>query len=429
LDERVPEPPATPYLRPAFLTTGLAITLGIAVSSGLALLAQGDGASATGLLRSGVQGWLVAQGSGVDVEGTSIRLVPLGAVVLVGLVTALAARWVVADPVEELGPYAATVAGTCGAVAAVLSAVTNTGEVNTSVVRAAFGAFAIGGIGSAVGVARKHQRVEMLWFTDRADVRAVVRGAWTGVATLLGSAAALVVVLLTLHLDRAADLWALLDPDVGGGLALAAICLLSVPTLVLWATSVLLGPGFVLGTDTSVDLTGSHLGAVPGFPPLAALPAPGEFSGWVFVLGLVPLLAGIVAGFRTEPASTRSTDPTSADGAGNSDHALLDRVMLGSTAGGLAGLVTGLAVAVSGGGIGPGRMAEAGPPALTPLLVAVPVLAMGGAVGAVVAHYRGARAPQQSGPAQDGATRRPRLWRRHQPPGPDRRDSTEGGGA
>ena len=425
----MPEPPATPYLRPAFLTAGLAITLGIAVSSGLALLAQGGGASATGLLRAGVQGWLVAQGSGLDLEGTSIRLVPLGAVVLVGLVTALAARWIVADPIEELGPYAATVAGTCGAVAAVLSAVTNTGEVHTSVVRAAFGAFAVGGIGSAVGVARKHQRVEMLWFTDRADVRAVVRGAWTGVATLLGSAAALVVVLLTIHLDRAADLWALLDPDVGGGLALAATCLLSVPTLVLWATSVLLGPGFVLGTDTSVDLTGSHLGAVPGFPPLAALPAPGEFPGWVFVLGLLPLLAGVVAGFRTEPASTTSTDPTSADDAGKSDHALLDRVLLGATAGGLAGLVTGLAVAVSGGGIGPGHMADAGPPVLTPLLVAIPVLAMGGALGAVVAHYRVARAPQQSGPPQDGATRRSRLRWRHQSPGPDRRDSTEGGGA
>ena len=425
----MPEPPATPYLRPAFLTAGLAITLGIAVSSGLAVLAQGGGWSATGLLRAGVQGWLVAQGAGLDVEGASIRLVPLGAVVLVGLVSALAARWIVADPVEELGPYAATVAGTCGAVAAVLSAVTNTGELYTSVVRAAFGAFAVGGIGSAVGVARKHERAEMLWFTDRADVRAVVRGAWTGVATLLGSAAALVVVLLTIHIDRAADLWALLDPDVGGGLALAATCLLSVPTLVLWATSVLLGPGFVLGTDTSVDLTGSHLGAVPGFPPLAALPAPGEFPDWVFVLGLLPLLAGVVAGFRTEPAPTTSTDASSADEAATSDHALLDRVLLGATSGGLAGLVTGLAVAVSGGGIGPGRMADAGPPVLTPLLVAIPVLAMGGALGAVVAHYRGARAPQQSGPPQDGATRRPRLRWRHQPPGPDRRGSAEGGGA
>jgi hypothetical protein len=417
LDERVPEPAATSYLRPAFLTAGLSIVLGIAVSAALTLLAQGGGSSLTGLLRAAVQGWLVAQGSGLDVEGTSIRLVPLGATMLVGLMVVLSARWAVADPVEELGPYAASVAGTCGAVAAVLSAVTNASDVNTSVVRAAFGAFAVGGIGSAIGAAHKHGRTEMLWFTDRADVRAVVRGASAGVATLLASAAALLVALLTVHLDRAADLWALLNPDVAGGLALAAMCLLSVPTLVLWATSVLLGPGFVLGTDTSVDLTASHLGAVPGFPPLAALPPPGEFAGWVFVLGLLPLVAGVVAGFRTEPPPRPDTEASDESGS-----ALLYGLLHGAAAGALAGLVVGLAVAVSGGGIGPGRMAEAGPPLLTPLLVAMPALAMGGAVGAVLAHYRGARAPQQSGQPSDGSSRRPRLRWWHQPPVPDRRD-------
>ena len=185
LDELVPEPPATPYLRPAFLTAGLAMVLGIAVSGVLSLLAQG----AVGHLRRrvaarGRAGMAGRPGSGLDLEGTSVRLVPLGATVLVVLLVAQAARWIVADPVDELGPYAATVAGTCGAVAAVLSAVTNTGELHTSVVRAAFGAFAVGGIGSAVGAARKHDRTEMLWFTDRADVRAVVRGAWWGVVDL-----------------------------------------------------------------------------------------------------------------------------------------------------------------------------------------------------------------------------------------------------
>ena len=406
----MPEPPASPYLRPAFLSAGLAMVVGIGIGAALTLLAQGGATSVSSLLRTAVQGWLVAQGSGLDVEGTSVRLVPLGATVLVVLVTALTARWIVADPVEELGAYAATVAGTCGAAAAVLAAVTNAGDVNTSVVRAAFGAFAVGGIGGAVGAATKHHRTAMLWFTDRTDVRSVVRGAWWGVGTLLGSAATLVVVLLTVRLDRAADLWALLDPGLGVGVALGVTCLLAVPTLVLWATSVLLGPGFVLGTDTSVDLTGAHLGAVPGFPPFAALPAPGEFSGWVFLLGLLPLLAGAVAGFRTEPPE--SDDP---------DSALLHRLAQGAAAGGVAGLVVGLAIAVSGGGIGPGRMAEAGPPVFTPLLVAVPVLAMGGALGAVLAHYRGARASQQSDQPPHGQARRPRLRWWHQPPGPDRR--------
>jgi hypothetical protein len=427
LDERVPDAPATPYLRPAFLTAGLAVALGIVLSGVLALLAQGGGgASVTGLLRTSVRAWLVAQGAGLEVEGTSVRLVPLGATILVVLVVALSARWIAVDPVEELGPYAATVAGASGVVAAVLSAVTNAGDMHTSVVRAAFGAFAVGGVGSAAGAALRHGSAEsswaeMLWFTDRADVRAVVRGAWWAVVTLLGVAATLVIVLLTLHLDRAADLWALLDPGFGGGLALAATCILSFPTLVLWATSVLLGPGFVLGTDTSVDLTGAHLGAVPGFPPLAALPPPGEFPGWVFLLGMVPLLAGIVAGFRTEPAPRSPATRDSEDPVADSGRVLLDHVLRGAAAGALGGLVIGLAVAVSGGGFGPGRMADAGPPLFTPLLVAVPVLAVGGALGAVLAHYRGRRAPQQSAESPDRPSRRSRLWRWLQPPGPDRR--------
>jgi hypothetical protein len=422
LDGQVPEPPATAYLRPAFLTAGVAVVLGIAVSGLLTVLAQaGGGTSTVGLLRTAVRGWLVAQGAGLEVEGTSVALVPLGATVLCVLLVSRAARWIAVEPVEELGPYAATVAGSYGVVAAVLSAVTNAGDVKTSVVRAAFGAFAVGGIGSAVGAALRHRGAEgsgpeALWFTDRADIRAVVRGAWWGIATLLAAATTLVVVLLTIHLGRAADLWALLDPGLGGGLTLAVACVLSVPTLVLWAAAVLIGPGFVLGVDTSVDLTGAHLGAVPGFPSLAALPPPGEFPGWVFALGLLPLLAGMVAGFRTIPPP----EPGQEQQAGDSDGALLNRVLLGAAAGGLAGLATGLAVAVSGGGIGPGRMAQAGPPMITPLLVAVPVLAAGGALGAVLAHYREARAPSDRSP------RRPRLRFWHQSPGPHRRDGDTG---
>src|SRR5690606_18686707 len=145
----------------------------------------------------------------------------------------------------------------------------------------------------------------------------------------------------------------------GGGLALAAGCLLAVPTLILWTASALVGPGFSLGTDTSVDLSGAQLGEVPGLPILAALPAPGEFAGWVFVLGLIPLLAGMLAGWRVDVRDRED---------------LLSRVGLGAAAGGFAGLVLGSMIAVSGGAVGPGRMVDAGPPMLTPLLVAVPVM-------------------------------------------------------
>ncbi|MCL8253178.1 hypothetical protein AERO_17470, partial [Aeromicrobium fastidiosum] len=82
------------------------------------------------------------------------------------------------------------------------------------------------------------------------------------------------------------------------------------------------------------------------------------------------------------------------------------------------GLVLGVLVGLSGGAIGPGRLTDAGPPLLTPLLVAVPVMALGGALGAVLSHYRGARANR---PPDTSSRGRPRLWKRHEPAGADRR--------
>lgn len=400
----MPEAPVSSFLRPGFLTAGLATMAGLIVSVVLALLASGTPDGLLGPARTGVRAWLVAQGSGLDVAGTDLGLVPVGATALVVALTAVVAARVVTEPLDGPGPYAATVAGTSGVLAAILSALTDGGEVGTSVVRAAFGAFAVGGAGAALGATVPHGRLQDLWFTDRADVRAVLRGAGWGVLALAGSSAALLALLLTLHVDRAADLWAVLDPGVGGAIALAVVCLLAVPTLVLWTASVLIGPGFVLGTDTSVDLSGAQLGPVPGLPVLAALPDPGAFGGWVVALGLVPLLAGALAGWRTPVV-------------GGAEGSLAGRVGHGALAGALAGLAVGLAVGLSGGSIGPGRMADAGPPVLSSAAVAVPVLAVGGAIGALLAHYRGTRAQ----PSRDRTPRRPRLWQRHQPPGAARR--------
>ena len=97
---------------------------------------------------------------------------------------------------------------------------------------------------------------------------------------------------------------------------------------------------------------------------------------------------------------------------------LLSRIGLGAAAGRFAGVVLGLMIAVSGGAIGPGRMADAGPPALTPLLVAVPVMALGGALGAICATIV---VPVPRQPEDASTSRGPRLWKRDKSPSPDRR--------
>jgi hypothetical protein len=400
----VPAPVESSYLRPAFLTALLATILSLALSAVLVVIAQGTSDLAAGAFaRTTVRMWLVALGSGIDAGPVSIGIVPIGATVLCIALAARAAAWIVVDPLDELAAFAAASAGAYGTIAAIASAVTNIGEVHTSVVRAAFTGFIVGGLGAAWGSVLRHGDAHRWWFTASDDIRTTVRAAVPGVATVLVAASTVVIALLAVNVTRAGDLWALLDPGAGGGLVLGVASLLAAPTLVLWATSALIGPGFQIGADTSVDLTGSQLGQVPGFPLLAALPTPGEFPGWVFVLGLVPLLAGIISGWRVVPG-TRTT--------------LVERLALGAAAGAIAGLALGVLVGVSGGAIGPGRLAEAGPPMFTPLLVAVPSMALGGALGAALNHYRGSRA---SRPSDTSAPGRSRLWKRHQSASVDRR--------
>lgn len=372
------QPTEPTYLRPAMRTALVSILLGLILTCafvGLGWLNDRSN-SFTGVLSGGARAWLVSHGSGITVDKSAVNAVPLGAVALaVGLVAWVAGRCL-DEPVEDAGPFIAVTAGTYGVIAALLSVATNSDGLSTNMVRSVIGAVLVSGLGAALGVARNNGGLKALlytstWFSKRAEVRAITRaiigGAWSGIVALLGASLALVVVMFVLHVDRASDLWTALDPGTIGGFALAAGCVLLVPNLVLWSASVLLGPGFALGTNTSVDLTGAHLGAVPGLPLLAALPGPGEFPGWIFALGLLPLLAGVIAGWQLKIGG-----------------GMLQRIGLGIAAGALAGLVCGALIAVSGGALGPGRMAVAGPPAVMPVLVAMGVLALGGAIGGAV---------------------------------------------
>jgi hypothetical protein len=87
----------------------------------------------------------------------------------------------------------------------------------------------------------------------------------------------------------------------------------------------------------------------------------------VLVLGLVLPAAGVWAG------------------------SLTTRVRIGALSGASAGLTLGALIAISGGGIGPGRLVDAGPPPVTPAVIAVVILAATGALGSLLAHYRGRR--------------------------------------
>lgn len=393
----MPAPVEASYLRAAFLTAVVAALISWAVAALFVLLARGTGDFALlSTVRVSVRTWLIALGAGIDAGAVSVGLIPVGATIVCIAVVARVARWIVVEPMEDLAAFAASTAGAYGLIAAVASAATNSGDVQVSPVRAACAGFVVGAIGAAWGSVSRHGDADRWWFTTPERVRDVIRAAVPGVAAVLVAATIIVAAFMIRGMSQAGDLWAALDPGLGGGIALGVGSLLAVPTVVLWTVSALVGPGFMLGTDTSVDLTGAQLGQVPGFPLFAALPSPGEFPGWVFVLGLIPLLAGMLSGWRLRVA------PDTSPGV---------RILLGAGAGGLAGLVLGVLVMTSRGAIGPGRMADVGPSLFTPLLVAVGVMAVGGAFGSALAHYRGGRA---SSPSDTSATRGPRLRKWHQ---------------
>jgi len=400
----MPQPIEPPYLRPAIGTALVSTLVGLLVTCAFVALGWLDDRadSFSGVVNGGVRTWLVSHGSGVTIENVPVDVVPLGAVAIVVGLVVWAAGKSLHEPLEEVGPFIAVTAGTYGVIAALLSVATNSDGLSTNMVRSTVVAVLVAAAGAALGVARNNGGLKKLWlsgkgFTGHPDVRAVLPAAWSGMVALLGAALALFVVMFVLHLDRASDLWASLDPGLVGGISLGAGCALLIPNLVLWSASTLVGPGFALGTNTSVDLTGTHLGAVPAFPLFAALPSPGENPGWVFILGLTPLVAGIIAGWNVKTIDGRP---------------LLERIGLGAAAGAAAGLACGILIAVSGGALGPGRMSVAGPPRVMPALVAMGVLALGGAIGAALGHYRVAR-------AHNNPTGRPRVWRRHKSPSAD----------
>lgn len=399
----MPAPAESSYVRAAFLTAVVAALISWAVAAFFVLLAHASAGSFSLLstLRLSVRSWLVAMGAGIEAGPVAIGLVPLGATFVCIALVAWAARWIVVDPMEDFAAFAASTAGAYGIIAAVATAVTNSGDVQVSAVRAACAGFVVGGLGAAWGSTMRRGDADRWWFTASEPIRAVIRAAVPGVAAVLVVSTIVVAVLMIRGMARAGDLWTALDPGLTGGIVLGVGSLLATPTLILWTSSVLIGPGFALGTSTSVDLTGAQLGQVPGFPLLAALPSPGQFPDLVFVLGLAPLLAGILAGWRLHVAD--ETRPGV-------------RVLLGTAAGGLAGVVLGGLVALSHGAIGPGRMADVGPPLLTPVLVAAGVMAVGGAVGALLAHYRGGRASSSSDTSATGGSRL-RKW--HQSPSAD----------
>jgi len=193
-------------------------------------------------------------------------------------------------------------------------------------------------------------RVPSLW---RSTAAFALRAGTAVTAVVVAAAGVVVAFLLVTSFAEVIALYERSHAGVIGGIALTVGQLAFLPDLVGWAVAWLVGPGFAIGTGSSVAPTGTVLGPIPGIPVFGALPASGHTFGLLGVL--VPVVAGFVVAGLMRPRLVRAL------GAADSP---LHRALAGVATGVVAGLLTGVATALTAGSFGPGRLAEAGPDGL-----------------------------------------------------------------
>ena len=148
---------------------------------------------------------------------------------------------------------------------------------------------------------------------------------------------------------------------------MSLISLVYTPNAVLWVSAYSLGPGFAVGTHTSIALGGVQVGAVPAVPLLAPLPDTGAapWISWLVVAG--PITAGIVAGWMYMRCRTVVS---AASGAPWWQRQRLVESAQGLAIGAAAAVVLGLLAAFSAGSYGGGHLSELGPSAPWVMLAA-----------------------------------------------------------
>ncbi len=188
-------------------------------------------------------------------------------------------------------------------------------------------------------------------------VRAGLSGGLMAVALITAVSAVLAAILVAIGYSEVIRLYESLQAGILGGVLLTILQLLLLPNIVIWVSAWLTGPGFMIGTGSSVSPVGTQLGPIPAVPIFGAIPEGG--NAFAFLGLLVPVLAGFLVGI-----SLRSTRDRLA---AVWDSRVPLSVAMPALVGATAAVTMGILAAASGGAAGPGRLAEVGP---NPWLVA-----------------------------------------------------------
>lgn len=342
----------------------------------LVLVALAWGTSAAGTADFGAAvgfasgAWLLGHGSALTAGGVTIGLTPLG--------LWLGAGWVALRSVERSrdrddiawGRFTADFVVGYATAIVIAALLTFWGPVRPT----------IGGVIVALSVPLTAVTVEAARAIVRGDERLpaladgipawVVRGiapAARGLLALGGLALVVLLGALIVRWEAVTGLYAALAPGVVGGLLLTLGQLGYLPTLGLWALSVLVGPGFQVTTGGHISLDGSHPGLLPMLPALGLLPPDGDYPGWLRAALALPVLVGIVVGRAADQQWSRLGSWRA-------------KALSAGVAVGLVGLATWLLSALATGSAGSGRLSAVGPAPAPTALALTGLLAAGAAL-------------------------------------------------
>lgn len=209
----------------------------------------------------------------------------------------------------------------------------------------------------------------------RSGALGALRAGSAATAIVVGGAALVLALLIFGNYGTIITMYEQLQAGALGGVALTLGQLAFLPNLVIWMASWLVGPGFAIGTGSSVSPIGTELGPLPAVPLLGVIP-PGGFA-----FGLVGILVPLLAGFLAAALLRSSRRVRLPEGA-------LPLFLTALGIGIVAGIELGLLAWWSSGALGPGRLHDVGP---NPWLVGA-IATAEVAVAAVIGLLAGGRA-------------------------------------
>jgi len=315
----------------------------------LAWLVGGQGSgNALSALRFAGAGWLLAHAVPVGTSSGPVSITPLALTALVvwRLVKAgrHTARAVGGNRQAALSGALGIAVG-YGVIAALAALLVSGSDVHFSALRALWTAGLIALVSAAAGGIYESGMGAHVAGQLSPPVRAGLRGGVVAVLGLLALGSLTVGAALAVRASEAADALSVYQAGAIGDIGLSLLCLAYAPNLAVWAVAYLAGPGFAVGTDTSVGIAYVHLGPVPAIPVLAGLPTHALPQAGTLLLA-VPLVLGGVIGLLL---------------AYWCDGGVVAMAGASAVAGVCCGALTTVLGMLSGGSLGAGRLATIGP--------------------------------------------------------------------